>query len=740
MRGIGKKVSHQSGKSCFSKKVSGSKLNASVQIKKGRKIPHSKKPKPKFKTHVKTVGSNLLKRTVTDSFGDGTVNDYASRKPIGSITLPKNLGAKFSKKQSFSRLQGEKSSLLRSKGNGENFDRDFKIQNLKKRRKRTRQKNKVELDEALRLQRRARYLLIKMKLELNLIEAYSGEGWKGQSREKIRPEKELQRAKKQILKCKLGIRDAICQLESLSSVGCIEETVIAPDGSIHHENIICAKCKVREASPDNDIILCDGTCNCAFHQKCLDPPLATENIPPGDQGWFCKFCECKMEILEAMNAHLGTRFSVNSSWQDIFKEEAALPEGGGALSNPEEEWPSDDSEDDDYDPEKNEYSCSISRADTEDSASDDASASSSLSWSFEEEVFSGYGRLEKRSDGSKNNSVHSINSVDSGDTTDREIIIGRRQRRAVDYKKLYDEMFGKDAPANEQVSEDEDWGPAKRKRREKESDAASTLMTLCESEKKFPNIETIEVRKKNPPDPIIKRPFFRIPPNAVEKLRQVFAENELPSRAVKENLSKQLGLDSEKVNKWFKNARYIALKTRKAERARELHSSTPRISKEARLEIVKNKTADLEASKDTSSATSVRTPKNLKKFRRRKNSKSLISPLKKKQLRRASLGSPTNSKKVNMEFSDDVSLKKQMQFLKAKSKRERKRVNFKVGGGVQAAEEEMERLCRIEGRLKNMKQVLLRLQNEKTVKLDEEAHLHEQSVIYVPVAELKEKV
>lgn len=49
-------------------------------------------------------------------------------------------------------------------------------------------------------------------------------------------------------------------------------------------------------------------------------------------------------------------------------------------------------------------------------------------------------------------------------------------------------MFGKDAPAHEQVSEDEDWGPGKRKRREKESDAASTLMTLYESEKKSKKI------------------------------------------------------------------------------------------------------------------------------------------------------------------------------------------------------------------------------------------------------------
>ncbi|RVW16140.1 Pathogenesis-related homeodomain protein [Vitis vinifera] len=492
-------------------------------------------------------------------------------------------------------------------------------------------------------------------------------------REKIRPEKELQRATKQILKCKLGIRDAIRQLESLSSIGCIEDTAIASDGSVYHEHIICAKCKLREAFPDNDIILCDGTCNCAFHQKCLDPPLETENIPPGDQGWFCKFCECKMEILEAMNAHLGTRFSVDSTWQDIFKEEAALPDGGSALPYPEEDWPSDDSQDHDYDPERNENSCSISTAGTEGNASDDTNSSLSLSWSFEDEILSG----SKRS---------GIISADSDETSDCEIISGRRQRRAVDYRKLYDEMFGKDAHANEQVSEDEDWGPANKRRREKESDAASTLITLYEGEKKLPN-----------------------------KLRQAFGENELPSRDVRENLAKQLGLDYEK-----------------AERAKQLQTS-PRISKESRSEIVKDKTVDLVASRDNSSASLVRALKNLKKVRRRKNPKPIMtSPVKKKHHRRALLESPTNDK-VTMEFDDDVSLKKQLKLLKEKSKRDKQRVDFKEGTGVQDAEKEMERLCQIKDKIEKLKQVILRLQCDKT------NQWQDQSVIYVPVAELREK-
>lgn len=76
-------------------------------------------------------------------------------------------------------------------------------------------------------------------------------------------------------------------------------------------------------------------------------------------------------------------------------------------------------------------------------------------------------------------------------------------------------MFGKDAHANEQVSEDEDWGPAN-KRREKESDAASTLITLYESEKRLPNVETMEAKEKIPAGPQSRRPFSRIPLDAVE--------------------------------------------------------------------------------------------------------------------------------------------------------------------------------------------------------------------------------
>lgn len=441
-----------------------------------------------------------------------------------------------------------------------------KVKKTRKRKSKRQQKdNKVEVDDSLRLQRRTRYLLIKMKMQQNLIDAYATEGWKGQSREKIRPDKELERARKEILNCKLGLRDAIRQLDLLSSVGSMEEKVIASDGSIHHDHIFCAECNSREAFPDNDIILCDGTCNRAFHQKCLDPPLETESIPPGDQGWFCKFCDCKIEIIDTMNAQIGTHFPVDSNWQDIFNEEASLPIGSEATVNNEADWPSDDSKDDDYDPEMRENGGGNSSNVSGDGGgdNDEESISTSLSLSSDGVALS-TGSWEG----------HRLsNMVEQCETSNEETVCGPRQRRTVDYTQLYYEMFGKDAVLQEQGSEDEDWGPNDRRKRKRESDAGSTLVTMCESSKKDQDVvETLEQSERDSVSVENKggrRRMFRLPRNAVEKLRQVFAETELPSKAVRDRLAKELSLDPEKVNKWFKNTRYMALRNRKTESVKQ---------------------------------------------------------------------------------------------------------------------------------------------------------------------------
>ncbi|XP_075502146.1 pathogenesis-related homeodomain protein-like isoform X1 [Primulina tabacum] len=612
-----------------------------------------------------------------------------------------------------------KIATFRRKESVKSDNKDARSQKFKRRRNGKKGNNHLGLDEASRLQRRTRYLLIKIKLEQNLIDAYSAEGWKGQSREKIKPETELQRAKKQILKCKLGIREVIHQLDLLSSVGCINNSKVAPDGSVHHEHIICSKCELREALPDNDIILCDGTCNRAFHQKCLDPPLSTENIPPEDEGWFCKFCESKMEILEATNAHLGTNFSMDSNWQDVFKEEAALPDGGNSVVCHEEEWPSDDSEDDDYDPENPErieycYGDSISG-----SGDDDSGYNSSFLGSLEDEALLSPGRYEDTKDDSLE-----LNGLDSDEIYAGEILCRPRQRAAVDYTKLYDEMFGNNALENEQISEDEDWGPTKGKRKRKEADAASTLMTLGET-----NGNILEEVKETPSDKKGKRSIFRLPHNAVEKLRLVFAENELPVRAVREGLSKQLGLEFEKVNKWFKNARYMALKVRKAEISKP-SGDAGSIQKKTLFETASDENADQMAPEDNLTSQTIKT---FKKYTRRRNNYLLTNSLMKKK-RKRSLKSPDMRKKIPVDFGDDESLK----HLREKAKQAKKRLNSKNRVDLLEAEADVERLCQIKKRVEKLRQSLLQFPCQMFSKTNATTS-SDSSVIYIPVAEVREK-
>ncbi|KAL2921129.1 Pathogenesis-related homeodomain protein [Bienertia sinuspersici] len=396
----------------------------------------------------------------------------------------------------------------------------------------------------------------------------------GGCREKIRPAKELQRAESQILKCKLGIRDTVYQLDLLGSDGQIDDSLISPDGSVHHEHIFCKKCTTTEVSEDNDIILCDGTCHCAFHQKCIDPPLATIDIPPEDEGWLCKYCNCKMEILEATNAHLGTQFSSDCTWQDIFEEEALSCNVGTRDINPEEDWPDVESDDNDYDPDRDENDSS-NRCSREDNDSLEEAGTSSSCCSLESEVLSESG-LAGRLPGVSSNIVSLLqNCVTESD--DNDITSGPRKGCAVDYREssmialLHHEdnkpmeMFGKDTTTSDLFSEDEDWDPSKKRRREKESDVASTLITL--SEIKHPELQTIEVANNNLLYAKSRTPPSRIPSDAVQILRQAFSENELPSRDVKRKISELAGLEYQKVNTWLKNARYMALKNKKRERA-----------------------------------------------------------------------------------------------------------------------------------------------------------------------------
>ena len=78
-------------------------------------------------------------------------------------------------------------------------------------------------------------------------------------------------------------------------------------------------------------------------------------------------------------------------------------------------------------------------------------------------------------------------------------------------------MFGKEKENSDGFfSEDEDWNPSKRRRREKENDVANTLMSLRETEVKKPDPQTSDVGDNHLPCPKSRKPLSRIPCEALQ--------------------------------------------------------------------------------------------------------------------------------------------------------------------------------------------------------------------------------
>ncbi|CAN4107772.1 unnamed protein product [Withania somnifera] len=253
-----------------------------------------------------------------------------------------------------------------SEANNTVVTHDATEEKKRKRRKKKHSKH-TAVNEFTRIRGHLRYLLQRITYEQTLIEAYAGEGWKGQSLEKIKLEKEIQRAKTHIFRYKLKIRDLFQRLDTLLAQGRLPASLFDNEGEIDSEDIFCAKCGSMDLPADNDIILCDGACERGFHQLCVDPPLLKQDIPPDDEGWLCPGCDCKVDCIDLLNDLQGTDLSVTDSWEKVYPKEAA-----GASREKLDDisgLPSDDSEDDDYDPENPD----LEKYDSEDKSSSDES-------------------------------------------------------------------------------------------------------------------------------------------------------------------------------------------------------------------------------------------------------------------------------------------------------------------------------------------------------------------------------
>ncbi|KAL3702268.1 hypothetical protein R1sor_020290 [Riccia sorocarpa] len=550
--------------------------------------------------------SRLLRsRTLREVAGQSTNEETTQAKENGSSKLLRShLKATTSTAKGFSGPGSPEDKT------GVQQDEDVGRQ-VRRRRMRRKSGASSHVDEKERIKRRVKNLVNRIRLEQNFIEAYAGEGWKGQSREKIRPEKELERAENQILRCKLSVRENIHELDKLALEGTLQQSAFDEEGRIYHEEIFCAKCKSQEAHVDNDIILCDGACDRGFHQTCLEPPLATDDIPPGDEGWLCPVCDAKVECLNYMNSYMGTDFHVEDQWEDLFREDAAKAAAGADASNAAgEDWPSEDSEDDDYDPERpmavrdegdEEKKAGLSSDSLGDSESESEATSGSGGSSDDDsaddspvsgdELAHQEGVRQKRA--RRNDTAPDAEvplhtgspprdhaEILAAEEEEVAIVSGKRQRKPVDYKKLHDEMFGKgDVDDDSHPSEDDEWGPGRVRRRGKaETSSGEVRLETNDAEPrreaaddrqkeqgKVPkrrnrgNSSGEQVRKDQQPQSDDGKTSRRLPDAAVEVLRQEFDSGTcFPTRDYKASLAERLGITYQQICSWFKNARHAA--------------------------------------------------------------------------------------------------------------------------------------------------------------------------------------
>lgn len=357
-----------------------------------------------------------------------------------------------------------------------------------------------------------------------MVEAYASDGWRGQAAQKPKPVREIEKAREKIFEGKLKIREYFKVLEFDERER--EITTVADEfGECDAADIFCSKCTLADDRHDDDILLCDGFCDRAYHQSCVTPPVLAEDIPPEDEGWLCPRCDARVDVIYVLNDEYDQNLGQRCVSADIFVAEADMRDKGIVPGTAqfkhahEEDWPSDESDDEDFD-----------QGGHSDDGRDD-----------EHEALSG--------------SAQSSSDESSSESESDLIIEGPRRRTKVDYVALNNAMFG-DSEAYEGEAEELGW------KRSNKTKAEMLAALKGESANGITNGAT----KKDPKSKRSKRervdekspaPRVRFTPNQKLELERVFSECASLDIDARDALAKRLGIPggANSIKIWFMNRR-----------------------------------------------------------------------------------------------------------------------------------------------------------------------------------------
>ncbi|KAG6597804.1 Homeobox protein HAT3.1 [Phytophthora cinnamomi] len=230
--------------------------------------------------------------------------------------------------------------------------------------------------EYKRLENKIKSQAHRLRYPLAFVEAYEAEGWRKSSRDKLKPNKELETEHRKIAKGQRALIDGLNELKALNANE-PQVPLLAKFEEVH-----CSRCGSTDTEPDNDILLCDSIgCHRAYHQKCQTPIVLTAKIPAGEEPWFCEVCLAVFECLKSINSVFGTAYEnvddlfpeLATAGQQPTTDEGCAAQSGeksGAVAAVEEDDEEDDEDfvcnDDDEDDEEEEES------DADENASGDA--------------------------------------------------------------------------------------------------------------------------------------------------------------------------------------------------------------------------------------------------------------------------------------------------------------------------------------------------------------------------------